>query len=102
MLYQYVKAAPRALKPKKKAPMALSFVLMAAGFLVLAWVLWPIISFSVVSDTLFAGVVAPVPDGHNETKSTLLAPIVLAAGGESETGDSIDFTNAHAWFPTSP
>ncbi len=102
MLYQYIKAPPRTLKRRKKAPIALSFVFMAAGFWVLAWVLWPIISFSVVSDTLFAGVVAPVPDGHKETKSTLLAPIVLAAGGESGTDDSIDFTNANAWFPNKP
>ena len=77
---------------------------MAAGFLVLVWVLWPIISFSVISDTLFAGIVAPVPDGHKEAVvgTGFLAPLALAAGDDSNSETSVDFTNANAWFPNKP
>ncbi len=101
-LYQYIKAPPKQTKRRKKMPLVASMVLMSAGLFVLLWVVWPIISFSVISDTLFAGVVAPVPDGHKEVAPQgILAPVVLAAGSETDAA-SADFTNANAWFPTKP
>lgn len=96
-LYQYIKASP---KRVKKRPWFISFLFMGAGGLILVWALWPIISFSLIADTLFAQVVAPVPDPHQAGKTgSALTPIALAAGGDV---GSVDLTNANAWFPTSP
>lgn len=96
-LYQYIKSPTTRVR---KRPWVLSFVLMAAGALVLAWAIWPIISFTVVSDALFSQIIAPVPERHETTKpGGVLTPIALAAGGDEST---VDLTNANAWFPTRP
>lgn len=95
-LYQYIKASP---KRMKRRSWVLSLVLMAAGAFVLAWAVWPIISFTVVSDALFSPI-SPVPDRHEATKpGGVLTPIALAAGSDES---DVDLTNANAWFPTRP
>ncbi|MBI5449184.1 sortase [Candidatus Gottesmanbacteria bacterium] len=65
---------------------------MSLGAGLLVWVLWPIISFLLVSESLFASVIGPVPDAS-------LAPVVLAA---VDSKNAVDYTNANIWFPTSP
>lgn len=62
---------------------------MSFGGGILLWALWPIVSFLLVSESLFTAVVGPIPD----------APVVLAA---ADTASAVDYTNANAWFPTAP
>lgn len=96
-LYQYIKLPPAR---AKKRPWILSLLLMAVGGLVLAWAIWPIVSFAVVSDALFSAI-SPVPERHEATRpGGVLTPIALAAGADE--GGSVDLTNANAWFPTRP
>jgi len=92
-LYRYVKSAP-GLPPRKKKSRWLSLGLMGLGALILAWVTWPILSFSLTSADLFAQTVTPVSDASQ------LSPVAYAATGQTSGGS--DFTNANAWFPTSP
>jgi len=66
---------------------------MGLGALILAWVAWPIISFTIVTSDLLAKTVTPIQD----TKS--LSPVVFAS---SDIAPGSEFTNANAWFPTSP
>lgn len=86
-LYRYIKSAPAA-RPRRRASRAVSFSFLGLGAALLLWVMWPILSFSIVNGDMFARTVTPVSD----TKS--IAPVAYAAAGE--------FTNANAWFPTSP
>lgn len=77
-----------------------SFVLMLFGAGILTWVLWPIVSFLLVSDSLFTAVIGPISDGATTAQSSApLAPVVLAA---ADTSAAVDFTNANAWFPAVP
>lgn len=85
-LYRYVKYAPPA-RPRRRISRVVSFTFLSLGAAVLVWVLWPILSFSIVNADMFAGTVTPVSD----TRS--IAPVVYAGS---------EFTNANAWFPTSP
>ena len=97
-LYQYIKAKPR--DPKKRLPRMVSFVLMSLGGGILVWALWPIVSFLLVSESLFTAVIGPVPDARSAVQSSgPLAPVVLAA---ADTSGAVEFTNANAWFPTAP
>ena len=97
-LYQYIKAKPR--EPKKRLPRMVSFVLMSLGGGILVWALWPIVSFLLVSESLFTAVIGPVPDARSAVQSSgPLAPVVLAA---ADTSGAVEFTNANAWFPTAP
>ncbi len=91
-LYRYVKAPPET-GVRRRASRTVSFGLMGVGALILAWVAWPIISFTVVTSDLFAKTVTPIQD----TKS--LSPVVFAS---SDFSPGSEFTNANAWFPTSP
>lgn len=86
-LYRYVKSAP-AKRVRRPATRAVSYTLLAVGAAVLIWVLWPILSFSIINADMFASTVTPVSDSKN------ISPVAYAA--------SNDFTNANAWFPTSP
>lgn len=95
-LYQYIKSPPAR---AKRRPWVLSFLLMTAGGLVLAWAVWPIVSFTMASDTLLSSI-SPVSERHETPKpGGVLTPIALAAGGDEST---VDLTNANAWFPTRP
>ena len=83
-----------------RRPWVVSLFFMVAGALVLAWAVWPIVSFAVVSDALFSQIIAPVPERHEATKTpSVLTPVALAAGGDE---GAVDLTNANAWFPTRP
>lgn len=93
-LYRYIKSAPYVRQPKRKAARIVSYSVMGLGAAVLVWVLWPILSFSIINADLFASTVTPVSD----TKGT--SPVVYAATNPIVGGS--DFTNANAWFPTSP
>lgn len=77
-LYRYIKANPK--KPVKRS-VYLSYGLMGTGVLILLWTLWPILSFSIFTNTL-SKTVSPV--GEN---------------GIVQTGDIL---NPNTWFPTSP
>ncbi|OGG35863.1 hypothetical protein A2363_04610 [Candidatus Gottesmanbacteria bacterium RIFOXYB1_FULL_47_11] len=92
-LYRYVKYAASA-KKHRPGSRILSFGFMGFGALILIWVSWPILSFSVVNSDLFATTVTPVQDAKT------LSPVVFAA--TNTLPGSADFTNANAWFPTSP
>lgn len=84
-LYRYVKSAPEK-RPRPRASRAVSYTLLGLGAAVLLWVLWPILSFSIVNADMFASTVTPVSDTKN------ISSVAYAT----------DFTNANAWFPTSP
>lgn len=96
-LYQYIKAQPA--RPKRKGRWLLSLSLIGLGAIVLAWAVWPIVSFTMVSDTLLSSI-SPVSERHEAAKTSgVLTPIALAAGVDEGT---VDLTNANAWFPTRP
>ena len=91
-LYRYVKSAP--VRPRRfrarRGTRGVSFLLMSFGAAMLLWVAWPIVSFTLTSDSSFAQIIEPVSDNSS------LSPVALAA--ES----TLDFTNANVWYPTSP
>ena len=60
-LYRYVKAPPAAVRAYRK-PFGLSFLLMGLGGSMLLWALWPIVSFSVISEQYFSSIVTPVSE----------------------------------------
>jgi len=98
-LYRYVKALPPRSSSKKRMK-GLSFLFMIVGGGLLLWAIWPILSFTTFSDTLFPHTVSPVIDGNKIVKSSTLSPIAFAAVPEI-TG-ATDLTNANLWYPTSP
>lgn len=108
VLYRYVKSPPESFIARgllaRKRHTVISFVLMAMGGAVLLWAVWPIMSFAVVSDTLFSGIIAPVPDLTRDARTGApLSPIVLAADNAEASGfAAVDFTNANVWFPMAP
>ena len=64
------------------------------------WAIWPILSFTTFSDTLFPHTVSPVSDKKTIVKSSTLSPVAFAAVPQL-TGSN-DLTNANLWYPTSP
>ena len=101
-LYQYIKAAPRVhLRPRGYSTVA-SFFFMTAGAGLLAWVLWPIVSFMIFTAPLFSKTVSPIPDPKSYAVNTL-SEKVLAANDENKTqAVTVDYSNANIWFPTKP
>lgn len=106
MIYQYVKASPLAIgigyRPKR--PVAVPFVFMGIGIGILAWALWPIISFVLLVAPTITAIVSPVssqqtPVAIQAGVGGVLAPVVLAAS-TNDTG--VDYTNPNIWFPTFP
>ncbi len=97
-LYRYVKDPPFVPRPKRRGTRVLSFGLITIGCFVLAWVAWPILSFTAISSDLFAQTITPIADIAGSQKN--ISPVVFAAGDTIIDGG--DFTNANAWFPTSP
>lgn len=91
-LYRYVKAAPVVHRPRRRVSRTLSFSFMGLGAAILIWVMWPILSFSLMSGNL-APIVTPVVDANT-------ASYVAYAAGAS--GGSDPSSNPNAWFPTSP
>src|SRR5258706_4555837 len=103
-LYRYVKADPVIPRAQRRGSRVVSFSLIGFGGAILAWVLWPILSFSVISSDLFAQTVTPIQDSFASAKLDKnvgsLSPVVFAASNTAPAGS--DFTNANAWFPTAP
>src|SRR3989338_6286210 len=101
-LYQYIKEVPKQKRAKKQQSWVLSLFLMGSGLGLLAWVIWPILSFIVVSsDQYVSALVSPVQTGDIVVSSTF-AGTVLAVSEDTEQTSGLDYTNADAWFPTKP
>lgn len=100
-LYQYVKAKP---KRRKKIPAFISLLFIGTGAGILAWVAWPIISFTLLVEPLFARVTSPVPDiRYPDLVPPVIASNILEANPAAKTGAPVtDYTNANIWFPTNP
>ncbi len=88
MMYRYVKAQPK--RPLRR-PVLISYLLMAVGGFILMWTAWPIISFMVMRQGLFASQVSPIAE-------SAFSPVVLAAQADK----ALDYTNPNLWFPTKP
>lgn len=98
-LYRYVKSDPTYSR-RKKAPIILSLFFISAGVILLFWVGWPIVAFSMFSEALFAGTVSPISESTSQTRPSL--PAVVLAADEAISPVSGGLTNANAWFPTMP
>lgn len=100
-MYQYVKAKP---KRRKKIPAIVSLLFIGTGGGILAWVAWPIISFTLFTEPLFARVVSPIQDiRYSDFIPSIVASNVLAADSGVNKGTPVtDYTNANIWFPTNP
>lgn len=94
-LYQYVKASPVTIQYRERTPLV-SLTFMALGAGILLWALWPIISFTIFTAPLFAGIVSPVADNLSGDGQQVLAAVTQ--GGTT----SVDFTNPNVWFPGKP
>ncbi len=86
-MYRYVKEVRRS--PVSR-PVILSYTLMTFGIVIIMWTLWPILSFFVVDQVIFAKTVSPVGD-----PSGLTTPVAL-------TGAQGKSTDPNTWFPTAP
>ncbi len=100
-MYQYIKAKP---KRRKKIPAIVSLLFIGTGAGILAWVAWPIISFTLFTEPLFAKVISPVQDiRYPDLVPPVIASNVLVANSAANKGTSVtDYTNANIWFPTNP
>lgn len=83
-IYQYIKAVPRR---RKKRPIALPWIFMTTGSLVVLWTIWPIVSFFFLQKPLLGTTISPVA-AHSTMKAVL--------------GETLDYTNPNVWFPTLP
>jgi sortase A len=105
MLYRYVKSVPK--KPRSnRASRVVSFLLIALGGGILLWTFWPIVSFSLMSNDLFASTVTPIQNtvsAVNAAGQTAanLSPVAYAAANNTSS-DGSDLSNPNAWFPTAP
>jgi len=88
-LYRYVKAPA---ETHVRIPRIVSLGFISIGFGLLMWTVWPIISFSTLSEQLFAQTVSPVSEGTTHLSSLL----------PTDSGDAVDYSNANTWFPTHP
>ncbi len=100
-LYRYVKAPPVRRRVHKK-PMWLSFVFMGLGGAILIWVLWPIVSFSLVGDQLFAKTITPMNEASDMAKTTSLSTVAYAAGTDGFNSGTDISVNANTWYPMVP
>ncbi len=98
-MYRYLKAPPRRVRRLRRGG-RISFVLMSIGGLLLFWALWPILSFTAISDEIFSKTIAPIGEAVSTTRvNKSLSPVAVAA----DSGlTSVDFTNANAWYPSVP
>lgn len=89
-LYRYVKSPPRIHRARRRIR-GFSFILMSLGGGMLLWVAWPILFFSITSETVFSRIIAPV------SEDSPVSPVSIAVAA-----NAVDFTNANMWYPTSP
>lgn len=99
-MYQYIKTVPDL---KRRLPVFVPIVFIALGSSTLLWVLWPIISFTIITEPLFARVISPLQ--AEKPRENALSPYfpaniqnVLADARDTRA----DLTNANTWFPASP
>jgi sortase A len=90
-LYRYVKAPPAVVRTYRK-PAGISFLLIGLGGGILLWALWPILSFTVISESYFSKIITPVAENQKVAKPVSLPPVAYAA----------DYSNANLWYPSSP
>lgn len=98
-MYRYVKAAPR--QPMRR-PVIVSYGLMVLGMAILLWTLWPILSFTALSDTLFAKTISPVAEASVPSSGSFGSFSDNTIPRALIPGSPIDYSNANIWFPTSP
>lgn len=100
----YTKAASTVRKPRlQRSGWALSYMFILGGVLMLIWVLWPIVSFTLFTAPQFSGVISPIPDGSTRRNGrSVLSPMVSAATTTEMGENGPDYTNANAWFPARP
>ena len=100
MLYRYVKAPPTYINPPVSSPrnrgLVLSYVSIGMGMIgimLIAWVIYPLLSFELKSRLMDKEVV----------KSVTNTGMVAAAADELETApESVDLTKASTWYPDRP
>ncbi|MFC1647126.1 sortase [Patescibacteria group bacterium] len=98
-LYQYIKIYPK----KKRSYQGLSFMFMAIGTIILLWVAWPILSFQLASETLFAQTITPIQSGAENLKSELPNIIVAAAENKNVQGFvNGELSDPNLWYPSKP
>ncbi len=87
-MYRYVKSVPRRPVPR---PVIVSYMLMAMGFMIILWTVWPIVSFFFIDQVVLAKTVSPIGDlsGFKPAETAY-------ASGVKNT------TDPNTWFPTSP
>lgn len=91
-LYQYVKAPPEKYRAPRARRSMTSFILMGFGAGILLWVMWPIVSFSVTTDSVFSKIVTPVSETAYAASSV----------NSLVSSDDANYANANMWYPTSP
>jgi sortase A len=104
-LYRYVKSAPVMPRPRRRIR-GFSFMLITLGGAMLMWVAWPILSFALVSDSVFSRTIAPIVESPLAGRGgSTLSPVALAASSTEALvakDSTVDFTNANVWYPTVP
>src|SRR3989344_5139156 len=101
-LYQYVKAPPTVYRPRR-GKLGTSVALMGIGAGILIWVLWPILSFAVVSDSIFSKTITPISDAPAARAASLSTVAYAASPTDGLVAPvNTDFTNANTWYPTAP
>ena len=87
-LYRYVKQVPK--RPVKRS-IVVSFLFMGIGVGILLWTLWPILSFSLITQNMLTKTISPVAASAYEA-GRILASVAQAA----------EYENPSSWYPTRP
>lgn len=95
-LYRYVKVYP---KHKTRTQTVLPLFFMMAGFFLLFWATWPILSFKIFNQDVFAGIVTPIQinkiaNGNSDS--------VLAVSDVKRQDSFQNYTNPNMWYPAQP
>lgn len=100
-MYRYVKELPRRSATRS---VAISWLFMTSGLLVIIWTLWPIASFFLINRPLLSKIISPIGEGRAivQPLNGILAPIATSTVNGNVLGDNLDYTNPNIWFPTSP
>jgi sortase A len=88
-LYSYVKPIR---KPFRRLAVLFSLTCLTGGFLLIAWVLYPIINFELFYAPRFSELVRPVPE---KTVRQAIREDISGVLGLS----NVDYTRASVWFP---
>ncbi len=103
-MHVYLKASPQ--KPRHiRRPIVVSWMLMGAGSFILAWSIWPILSFFLVREHLFGTTISPVAEQsvlEVNRGGSLFPPANAAAPVSASWGATPETINPNLWFPTSP